>query len=218
MTDADDLIYETRRISMVKNQLEMRGISDSRLLEAMNKVKRHLFVKEASQYSAYEDRPLQIGEDQTISQPYMVAIMTQLLELTGVEKVLEIGTGSGYQTAILAELCAEVWTIERFDSLLQRARTCLNSLGYNNIHFKTGDGTIGWREHSPFDRIMVTAAAPQVPMKLYDQLARGGILIAPVGKRFIQTLYQVKKGKDDKMEIAQHGGCVFVPLVGEDGW
>jgi len=203
---------------MIKNQLERRDITNKRVLEAMRKVERHLFVKEADIHYAYEDCPLPIGENQTISQPYMVALMTQVMGLMGEEKVLEIGTGSGYQTAILAELAKEVYTIERIGVLIDKAQQCLDKIGYTNIHYKTNDGTIGWIEHSPYDAIIVTAAAPHIPQTLFDQLGVGGKLVVPVGSRFSQELKLVIKKKDNRMEVMDRCGCMFVPLVGKDGW
>ena len=218
MTDSSDKTYRNKRESMVKNQINGRNISSNRVLDVMRKIQRHLFVNSGDENSAYEDRPLGIGEQQTISQPYMVALMTELLELTGKERILEIGTGSGYQTAILAELGFHVWTIERFESLTKRAQKCLSNLGYTNISFKTGDGTSGWAEHSPFDRIIITAAAPRIPQILFQQLATDGIMVVPVGERRLQELKQIRKTKDNRMESINKGGCIFVPLVGEDGW
>lgn len=209
--------FEKERLAMVEEQLRRRGIRDGRVLEAMSKVPRHIFVPDQYKSSAYEDRPLPIGEGQTISQPYMVAIMTQSLELKGNERVLEIGTGSGYQTAILAELAREVCTIERIAILLQRAKSILQLLGYENISFLVGDGTKGWPEKAPFDGIIVTAGAPEIPQTLLTQLNEGGRLVIPVGPRYTQTLYRVTRcGRSYKEEDIT--GCVFVPLVGEYGW
>ncbi|MGB9698256.1 MAG: protein-L-isoaspartate(D-aspartate) O-methyltransferase [Thermodesulfobacteriota bacterium] len=209
--------FEKERLAMVEEQLKRRGIRDGRVLEAMSKVPRHTFVPEAHRGAAYEDRPLPIGEGQTISQPYMVAVMTQSLELKGEERVLEIGTGSGYQTAILAELAKEVCTIERIPLLLERAQSTLQRLGYENIFFKVGDGTKGWPEKAPFEGIIVTAGAPEIPQTLLAQLADGGRLVIPVGPRYTQTLYKVtRRGKNYKEEDIT--GCVFVPLLGEYGW
>lgn len=202
---------------MVDYQLVSRGIKDERVLAAMRKVPRHLFVPEYIRHSAYEDMALPIGENQTISQPYMVAIMTELLELQGNEKVLEIGTGSGYQAAILAELAKEVYTIERFSSLAEEARRRLIELGYDNVYVIVGDGTKGLEEKSPFDRIIVTAAAPKIPEPLINQLSENGIIVAPVGERFSQILIKGKKEKGKLIE-EYHTPCVFVPLVGEYGW
>jgi protein-L-isoaspartate(D-aspartate) O-methyltransferase len=166
---------------------------------------------------AYDDHPLPIGEGQTISQPYMVAIMTELLELRGEEKVLEIGTGSGYQLAILAELARAAFSVERFGPLADQSRDRLRELGYRNIEIRTGDGTLGWPEHAPFDGIIVTAGAPRIPPPLIEQLSEGGRLVIPVGEERHQELYRVvKEGGGTRKEY--FGGCVFVPLVGEHGW
>jgi protein-L-isoaspartate(D-aspartate) O-methyltransferase len=209
--------YRHARERMVKNQLISRGISDKRVLGAMEKIPRHFFVEEALRGEAYNDHPLPIGHKQTISQPYIVALMTEALELTGDEKTLEIGTGSGYQAAILAELSKRVYTIERIRALMVRARKILDELGYNNILFKAFDGTIGWKEHEPYDAIIVTAGAPKIPQPLLDQLADGGRLIIPVGNRFSQELIKVVKRTGTLMEKSL-GGCRFVDLVGEYGW
>jgi protein-L-isoaspartate(D-aspartate) O-methyltransferase len=209
--------YKAERLAMVEGQLRRRGISDARVLEAMGKVPRHLFVPEDNQASAYEDRPLPIGEGQTISQPYMVAIMTQSLELKGGEKVLEIGTGSGYQAAILAGLARTVYTVERISALIQGARKVLHDLGYQNVFFRTGDGSKGWPEEAPFDGIIVTAGAPDIPQTLKSQLTEGGRLVIPTGPRYTQTLYKLtREGK--KFVEENVTGCVFVPLVGDYGW
>jgi protein-L-isoaspartate(D-aspartate) O-methyltransferase len=209
--------YQPLRDMMVATQLIPRGIKDERVLRAMRKVPRHLFMPESVRYSAYEDMAMSIGEGQTISQPYMVAIMTELLELTGIEKVLEIGTGSGYQAAILAELTAEVYTMERIAALADRASERLKALGYENIHVVVGDGTQGLGNVAPFDRIIVTAAAPTLPPPLISQLKEGGIIVAPVGERFSQILLKGRKVKDH-LEEAYHTPCAFVPLIGEHGW
>jgi len=209
--------FEELRDFMVRTQLIPRGIKDERVLRVMNKVPRHLFVNESIQYKAYEDMALPIGEGQTISQPYMVAVMTELLELKGTENVLEVGTGSGYQAAILSELSKEVYTIERFEKLAQEARKKFQELGYNNIYVKSGDGTLGWSEKAPFDRIIITAGTPQIPDPLIQQLAQGGVIVAPVGERFSQQLIRVKKS-DRELSEEFHTMCVFVPLVGQYGW
>src|SRR6266581_2505858 len=180
--------YEIARKRMVDTQIVARGISDRRVIAAMLKVPRHIFVEEAMAAQAYSDSPLPIGEKQTISQPYMVAAMTELLELTGSEKVLEIGTGSGYQAAILALLANKVCTIERLRSLALRARKVLDSLGLLNVNLKIGDGTCGWQEEAPFDAIIVTAGAPAIPEQLVEQLKVGGRLVIPVGDQYEQTL------------------------------
>lgn len=205
------------RERMVEDQLVRRGIGDRRVLEAMRKVPRHRFVEEALRDRAYGDHPLPIGEGQTISQPYMVAAMTQLLRLEGAEKVLEIGTGSGYQTAILAELARRVCSIERLPTLAARARRVLEELGYTNAVVKIADGTYGWPDEAPFDRVLVTAGAPAVPMPLFQQLAEGGRMVVPIGEPQTQTLYVVEK-VDGRMRTSTDCGCVFVKLVGKYGW
>ncbi|MBP8985127.1 MAG: protein-L-isoaspartate(D-aspartate) O-methyltransferase [Syntrophobacterales bacterium] len=205
---------------MVDTQLRSRGIKDRRVLKAMEKIPRHLFVDEALQDQAYNDSPLPIAENQTISQPYMVALMTEALGLKGGEKVLEIGTGSGYQTAVLAELADRVFSVERIASLASRARKILDSLNYFNVAIRVGDGTYGWREEAPFDGIIVTAGAPEVPKTLVEQLAVGGRLVIPVGGRYSQNLMRITRmseGPDD-IETENLGGCRFVDLIGEHGW
>ena len=209
--------FRELRDLMVKTQLVPRGIKDERMLAAMKKVPRHLFVDEAMQHRAYDDSALPIGEGQTISQPYMVAVMTELLALHGTEKVLEIGTGSGYQAAVLAELVKEVYTVERITVLAKRAEGRYRELGYDNIHVKVADGTLGWPEASPFDRIIITAGTPKVPEPLLQQLADQGMLIAPVGDRFSQQIIKVRK-IGEKVVEEYHTPCVFVPLIGEYGW
>ncbi|HYQ47857.1 MAG TPA: protein-L-isoaspartate(D-aspartate) O-methyltransferase [Thermodesulfovibrionales bacterium] len=205
------------REEMVETQLIPRGIKDKRVLDAMRRVPRHIFAGGSNLRSAYDDMALPIGEGQTISQPYMVAIMTELLELKGTEKVLEIGTGSGYQGAVLAELSREVYTVERIEALADRAATEYRALSYDNIHVRTGDGTLGWPEAAPFDRIIITAAAPEIPGPLLEQLGMDGILVVPVGSRFSQTLLRIRKTENGLIE-EQHTPCVFVPLIGEHGW
>jgi protein-L-isoaspartate(D-aspartate) O-methyltransferase len=209
--------YDYLREMMVESQLVPRGIRDERVLDAMRRVPRHLFVDELIRHSAYDDMALPIGEGQTISQPYMVAVMTELLELEGREKILEIGTGSGYQAAILSELAKEVWTIERIAVLTERAKEIFVSLGCENIRLKTGDGTLGWPEEAPYDRIIITAASPKIPDPLMDQLAVNGILLAPVGSRYSQQLLKIRKTTQGVTE-EYHTPCVFVPLIGEHGW
>ncbi len=194
-----------------------RGIADKGVLEAMGKIPRHLFVEEALDGESYNDHPLPIGQKQTISQPYMVALMTQALELTGKEKTLEIGTGSGYQTAILAELSEKVCTVERIRPLMEKARKLLAELGYTNILFKAFDGTLGWKEYQPYDAIMVTAGAPKLPQPLLDQLDDGGRLVIPIGDRFSQELIKIVREKDRYKE-KNLGGCRFVDLIGVHGW
>ena len=209
--------YRLARERMVRNQLIPRGITDKRVLKAMGKIQRHLFMDEALVGEAYNDHPLPIGHKQTISQPYIVALMTQALELAGNEKTLEIGTGSGYQTAVLAELSSRVYTIERIRALMERARHMLQELGYTNILFKSYDGTLGWEEYSQYDAIIITAGAPSVPEPLLGQLADGGRMIVPVGDKFSQELIKITRRKDsyDRKSL---GGCRFVDLIGAHGW
>jgi protein-L-isoaspartate(D-aspartate) O-methyltransferase len=209
--------FAAARDRMVQTQLVARGIRDPKVLYAMRKVPRHLFVEEALRNQAYGDFPLPIGEQQTISQPYIVAFMTEALELRGEEKVLEIGTGCGYQAAILAELAPEVFSIERIHLLASQARRHLESLRYFNVKIKVGDGTLGWPEEAPFDAIIVTAAAPGIPRPLLDQLAMGGRLVIPVGDRFSQTLEVVYKTPEG-LKHDYRGGCRFVKLIGSYGW
>lgn len=209
--------YETLRKVMVEEQLIGRGIKDKRVLDAMGKVPRHIFIEEALRSRAYGDYPLPIGEKQTISQPYMVALMTEALELRGNEKVLEIGTGSGYQSAVLAELCDKVYSVERIKSLAIKAREHLDSLKYMNVAIKIFDGTYGWIEHAPYDAIIVTAGAPEIPQSLIDQLVISGRMVIPVGDEFSQVLVKVEKNKDG-IKTTNICGCVFVKLVGNYGW
>ncbi len=210
--------FDTSRERMVSTQLVARGIRDKRVLQAMSKVPRHLFVDEALQDQAYNDYPLPIGENQTISQPYMVALMTEALELKGNEKVLEIGTGSGYQTAILAELSEKVYSIERIPSLMIRAKMILEKLRYSNTVLKVGNGTCGLEEETPFHAILVTAGAPEIPQPLIDQLAVGGRLAIPLGDRFSQSLIKAIKRENGGLISENLGGCRFVSLIGEYGW
>jgi len=207
-------------MKMVETQLRARGIRDERVLKAMEKIPRHLFVEEALRDQAYSDGPLPIGENQTISQPYIVALMTEALELKGHEKILELGTGSGYQTAILAELAGRVLSIERIAFLAAKARKILDSLSYFNVALRVGDGTYGWREESPFDGIIVTAGAPKVPAILVEQLTVGGKLVLPVGNRYAQELLKITRlsEKPGDTETEDLGGCRFVSLIGEHGW
>ncbi len=209
--------YEKARQRMVQSQIIARGIKDMRVVEAMLRVPRHRFVEEALYSQAYGDYPLPIGEKQTISQPYIVALMTELLMLRGTERVLEIGTGSGYQCAILAELAYRVYSIERINTLVVRARRILDSLGYHNVVVKLSDGTLGWNEECPFDAIIVTAGAPNVPSALVDQLASPGRLVVPVGDRYSQSLVRISK-QDDTVIEEDFGGVRFVPLIGQCGW
>jgi protein-L-isoaspartate(D-aspartate) O-methyltransferase len=205
------------RLKMVEEQLVSRGIKDPRVIAAMRKVPRHLFVEEALQNQAYSDRPLPIGEKQTISQPYMVALMTEALQLTGKEKVLEIGAGSGYQTAILAESSRQVFSVERILSLTMKARMLLINLGYPNVEVKFSDGTEGWIGESPFDAIIVTAGSPDIPQPLVDQLAVGGRLVIPVGGESVQDLIRLTK-TEEGIKREDLGGCRFVKLIGKHGW
>ncbi len=192
-------------------------IDDEQVLKAMLRVPRELFIPPEEKHLAYEDRPLPIGNGQTISQPYIVALMTEALELTGREKVLEVGTGSGYQSAVLAELSHLVITVERIPELAHTARDRLNALGYKNIIVQIAEPDIGWQAEAPYDAIIVTAAAPFIPEKLLAQLAVGGRMVIPVGSRYEQDLYKVIKHKDEN-EIHNLGGCRFVSLIGEDAW
>lgn len=212
----DEQKFLLLRKRMVESQLLPRGIKDPRVLDAFYKVPRHLFVPPGQRHLAYEDHPLPIGLEQTISQPYIVALMTESLRLKGGEKVLEIGTGSGYQTAILAELAGAVYTVERLSSLAEGAKEILQKLGYNNIHFKVGDGAKGWPEEAPFDAILVAAAAERLPKALVEQMAFGGRMVIPLGDAPLQELVLLTKDKDAP-EIRQENlcGCRFVPLVEE---
>lgn len=210
--------FDIARKRMVEAQLIARGIRDRRVIEAMQKIPRHLFVEEAMAAQAYNDNPLPIGDRQTISQPYMVALMTELLELKGKEKVLEIGTGSGYQAAVLAVLADWVCTVERIRPLAMRARKVLDSLGLLNVNIKIDDGSCGWEEEAPFDAILVTAGAPDIPPKLVEQLAPGGRLVLPVGDQYSQTLVRIFKKEDGSYVMEQSIGCRFVKLIGRDGW
>ncbi len=213
----DSLKFEKQREEMIKRQIEARGITDSNVLSAMRKVPRHFFVSEALMDQAYGDHPLPIGEQQTISQPYIVAEMTQALTLDKEDRVLEIGTGSGYQAAVLSQIVFRVYTIERIYSLFVRARKFFDELKYYNIVTKYSDGTSGWPDESPFYAIMVTAGAPGIPHVLVNQLAVGGRMVIPVGDQHTQEL--VKIIKDEKgIHQSNLGGCRFVKLVGEHGW
>lgn len=209
--------FATIRNRMVDTQIEARGVTSPRVLAAMRRVPRHRFVPQGLWDQAYNDYPLPIGEDQTISQPYIVALMTEALQLKEGDRVLEIGTGSGYQAAVLAELASAVYTIDRLGSLTEKAQKALAELGYHNLHVRVGDGTLGWPEEAPFDAILVTAGAPQVPRPLVEQLALGGRLVIPVGDRFSQTLTRVRKVKDG-VKYDYLGGCRFVRLIGQYGW
>jgi len=215
--EKESLKYERQRDEMVRQQIESRGITDPDVLAALRKVPRHLFVSEALRDQAYGDFPLPIGEQQTISQPFIVAEMTQALEVGKADRVLEIGTGSGYQAAILAEIAYRVYTIERIRSLFRQTRILLDKLNYHNIVMRCSDGTMGWEEESPFDAIIVTAGSPKVPEALIDQLAERGRMVVPVGNQHAQDLIKITK---DNTGIQQTnlGGCRFVKLVGKQGW
>jgi protein-L-isoaspartate(D-aspartate) O-methyltransferase len=211
------LKYKRLREEMVQKQIEARGISDQNVLRAMRAVPRHLFVSEALMDQAYGDFPLPIGENQTISQPYIVAEMTQALQLNNNDRVLEIGTGSGYQAAILAEIAYRVYTIERLHSILLKTRMIFDKLHYHNIVTRYSDGTTGWVDESPFDAIIVTAGAPSIPHALVHQLTVGGRLVIPIGDSFSQDL--IKIHKDERgVHKTNLGGCRFVKLIGEHGW
>lgn len=209
--------YDKEQEHMVESQLVRRGIKDRRVLDAMRQVPRHLFVPKDTRGLAYCDGPLPIGQGQTISQPYIVALMTELLELTGQEKVLELGTGSGYQAAILSRLVRQVYSVERHAALAEQAEKVFAQLGYDNIVISVGDGTLGWPEHSPYEAIIVTAAAPDVPQPLMEQLADGGRLVAPVGSRWSQVLAKVKR-QGETLTKEHLTAVAFVPLVGKYGW
>lgn len=202
---------------MVEEQLLPRGITDPLVIEAMKTVPRHLFVEDAMQGSAYGDFPLPIGKGQTISQPYIVALMTQVLGLTGRERVLEIGTGSGYQAAILSRICERVYTIERIDSLLGKARKVFDKLRYHNIVSRIDDGTVGWPDQAPFDCILVTAGGPKIPQPLLDQLAENGRMVIPVGDQGTQELQLVIKNEEE-ITVQTIEYVRFVDLIGSHGW
>jgi len=213
-----DLVREALlRRRMVEEQIRRRGVRDERVLAAMEEVPRHLFIPKEIRHLAYEDGPLPIGEGQTISQPYIVAEMTAMLRLSGTEKVLEIGTGSGYQTAILARLCRELVTIERLPSLSADAQRRLATMGVGNVTFIVGDGSLGSPEHAPFDRILSAAASPSVPPPWLSQLSEGGIIVLPMGGRYEQELTRVTRA-GSRTETEALGGCRFVPLVGMYGF
>ena len=207
--------------NMIKYQLVARGITDESVLKAFFKVPRHKFVPDEIKHLAYNDSPLSIGERQTISQPYIVALMMQILELKNSDIVLEIGTGSGYQTALLAEIVEKVYTVERINSLIRNAEDLLNNLGYKNIFYKFGDGTLGWKDEittqNEFDKIIVAAAAPDIPESLTGQLAMNGKLIIPTGNRTFQQLVVITRTEDGYIHTNE-GGCTFVPLIGDEGW
>ena len=210
--------FTVARRRMVQQQIVARGIDEPRLLEAMNTIPRHLFVDAGLQGHAYADGSLPIGEKQTISQPYMVAAMTAALELRGDERILEIGTGSGYQTAILARLAKRVYSVERLPGLAARARKVLDQLQLSNINIRVTDGTLGWKEQAPFDGILVAAGAPDIPSEYLAQLAIGGRLVMPVGGYNVQSLIRVTHLGDGKFRREELMGCRFVPLIGQAGW
>ncbi len=211
--DAVDRAYAAERAEMVRTQIRARGIESARVLDALGRVPRHLFVAEEARASAYQDHPLPIGHEQTISQPYIVALMTDLLHLDGDEKVLEIGTGSGYQAAVLGELADQVYTIEIVAPLAEEARARLADLGYENVHVRAGDGYRGWPEQAPFDAIILTAAPPAVPQPLIDQLAIGGILAAPIGDAHQELVVMEKTANGlERREVIP---VRFVPMTGE---
>lgn len=215
LPDMSDFRKERRH--MVKTQLISRGITDKDTIGAFKSVPREAFMPKKYRYSAYQDHPAPIGSGQTISQPYMVALMTQSLSLKKDDTVLEVGTGSGYQAAILAKICRKVYGVERFPHLAKKAKHSLENEGIENVQIKEGDGTIGWPKHAPYDAIVVTAAAPRIPEPLVKQLKEGGRLVIPVGSMNSQSLIRATK-KDQKLEKESICGCVFVPLVGKFGW
>jgi len=210
--------FAAERFSMVESQLRQRGIRDERLLAAMSKVPRHEFVSQQNWNEAYADHPIPIAEKQTTSQPYMIAAMIQAAEIKPEDRILEIGAGSGYQTALLAELASQVFAVERYASLAETAQKTLERLGYRNAKIVTGDGSLGLKEASPFDAIIVSAAAPRVPQALVEQLAVGGRLIVPVGESEQQVVQLLQKNADGSTSVRTLEGCRFVPLIGEQGF
>ena len=212
-----DLDFSQRRHQMVDTQLRQRGIRDERVLTAMARVPRHEFVAEPYRAQAYDDNPLPIGESQTISQPYIVALMLEMLHLTEEDIVLEIGTGSGYQTALLAQLSRHVYSIDRHATLAAQAQAVLVRLGYRNVTIEVGDGSKGFPAHAPFDGIIVSAAAPELPQALFEQLKEGGRLVIPVGPAEAQFLQLVTK-EEGKTVLSEQIPCRFVPLIGEQGY
>jgi protein-L-isoaspartate(D-aspartate) O-methyltransferase len=209
--------FLTQRRSMVESQLRARGIRDERVLAAMFRIPRHEFVSEEHRDQVYEDHPIPIGEGQTISQPYIVAIMLEALALDPSDTVLEIGTGSGYQTALLAELVRQVYSVERYASLARAAQATLARLGFNNVEVLVGDGSRGLPDHAPFDAIVVSAAAPQIPPPLFEQLREGGRMVIPVGPAHAQELQLVRKHEGQPV-VTSMEGCRFVPLIGSEGY
>ena len=216
-TKAGSARFARERERMVEEQLIARGLRDPRVIEVMRRLPRHVFVDEALRDRAYGDHPLPIGEGQTISQPFIVGRMTELLQLGGREKVLEVGTGCGYQAAVLAELAERVCTMERIPRLASRARETLERLGYRNVWVRTANGTLGWPDEAPFDRILVAAGGPGVPPPLFEQLAEGGRMVIPVGEVTGQVLQVIEKVQGT-MRVTQDSGCVFVKLVGKYAW
>ncbi|HXV20031.1 MAG TPA: protein-L-isoaspartate(D-aspartate) O-methyltransferase [Desulfuromonadales bacterium] len=210
--------FATARRRMVERHIQGRGITDPLVIEAMCQVPRHLFVEEALQGQAYSDYPLPIGEKQTISQPFTVALMTQSLQLRGGEKVLEIGTGSGYQAAVLARIASRVYTVERFPALARRARRVLDAIGAGTVNIRLSDGTSGWEDEAPFDAIIITAGAPSIPSQYREQLAVGGRLVIPVGTLGTQVLKRVVRVGEKEYAEEDLLDCRFVPLVGRFGW
>jgi protein-L-isoaspartate(D-aspartate) O-methyltransferase len=210
--------FATERFSMVENQLRQRGIRDERLLAAMGRVPRHEFVSRQNWNEAYADHPIPIAEKQTTSQPYMIAAMVQAAQIKPEDRVLEIGAGSGYQTALLAELASQVFAVERYASLAETAQKTLERLGYRNAKIVTGDGSMGLPEAAPFDAIIVSAAAPRIPLSLVDQLAVGGRLLIPTGDAEQQVLQLIQRNADGTTSVRALEGCRFVPLIGEQGF
>ncbi len=202
---------------MVRDQVEARGIEDQRVLDAMREIPRHCFIPEEFRHAAYDDRPLPIGSGQTISQPFIVGLMTSLLELTQTDKVLEIGTGSGYQAAILSKLAQTVVSVERLSEIASKAKALLQHLGIIHVKIVVEDGTLGYHPDAPYDGIIITAASPDIPAPLIDQLADGGRLVAPVGSRDLQQLVRIRK-QGNRISCENFGGVVFVPLLGRHGW
>ena len=209
--------YEKERSRMVDEQIAGRGVKDERVLAVMRKIPRHEFLPEGIRAMAYNDSALPIGEGQTMSQPYMVALMTEFLGLKGTERVLEIGTGSGYQAAVLAELCQKVYSVERIKTVADKARATLDRLGYKSVAIKIYDGTYGWKEMAPYDAIIVTAGSPDIPAPLVEQLKVGGRMVIPVGDRYGQQLVTVVKTAEGTI-TERSIPCVFVPLIGNHGW
>ncbi len=211
--------FSTQREHMVATQIETRGVAAPRVLDAMRAVPREAFAMEAMREHAYDDSPLPIGAGQTLSQPYIVALMAEAAELTSDSRVLEIGTGSGYAAAVLGRIAAEVWSVERHAELADSARRRLAELGYANIHVRHGDGTLGWPEHMPFDAILVAAGSPEVPSALLEQLDLNGRLVIPVGADpGLQQLMRIRRSPDGDFQRESLGGVRFVPLIGEGGW